>query len=181
MRGEGYILLPLFLNIKMKFKYITILILVLTVFISCGKKKESKKEYIRPASMYYSKQDTIDINSLVDQYLVYFKEKNLEAAADMLYFVRHDSILPLDEARRQRFMNLYKLFPVYDAKQKSFILNSDRNNMVRVVFQVSKDGDMDNEQGTMHFTLNPVVKDGKWYLTLFDPDAEGVEDVYKAR
>ncbi len=168
----------------MKFKYFTILVLVLTLLVSCGKNKKNDQnynEYIRPASMYYSKQDTIDINNLVGQYLTYFKEKNLEAAADMLYFVRHDSILPLDEVRRQKFINAYKLFPVYDAQQKSFILNSDRNNNIRIVFQVYKDGDIDSEQGTMHFSLNPVVKDGKWFLTLFDPDAEGVEDIYKSR
>ena len=37
------------------------------------------------------------------------------------------------------------------------------------------------EQGVMSFSLNPVVKDGKWYLTLYDKDAEGVEDIYKER
>lgn len=169
----------------MKIKYITIIVLVLTVFISCGKQKKENdgriSEYIRPASMYYSKQDTADIRNLVNQYLSYFKAKDLEAAADMLYFVRHDSILPLDQERRSRFINLYKMFPVYDAKEKSFDLMSDRNNQIKIMFQIQKDGDLMKEQGVMSFSLNPVVKDGKWYLTLYDKDAEGVEDIYKER
>jgi hypothetical protein len=28
-------------------------------------------------------------------------------------------------------------------------------------------------------TMNPVIKNGKWYLTIRDNRAEGVEDVYK--
>ena len=162
----------------MKIKYITIIVLVLAIFISCGKKKESKREYIRPASMIYTKQDTADIRNLINQYLSYFKAKDLEAAADMLYFVRHDSILPLDQVRRDKFINLYKMFPVYDAKEKSFDLMSDRNNKVKIMFQIQKDGNLMKEQGVMSLSLNPVVKDGKWYLTLYDKDAEGVEEVY---
>lgn len=164
----------------MKIKYITIIVLVLSIFISCGKKKEERPhDYLRPASMYYSKQDTTDIYNLVDQYVSYFSAKDLEAAADMLYFVRHDSILPLDETRRAKFIKMYTVLPIYGVKSKGIILNSDRNNEARLTIQVAKNGDLDAEQGVMKFCLNPVVKDGKWYLTLRDMDAEGVEDVYK--
>ncbi len=167
----------------MKFKYVTIIVLVLAVFISCGKKKKEFKteEYLRPASMIYTKQDTTDILNLIDQYVSYFSERDIEAAADMLYFVRHDSILPLDEARRASFVKMYTLIPIYGAKSKGIILHSDRNNEAPITIQVSKNGDLDKDQGIMKFCLNPVVKDGKWYLTLRDMDAEGVEDPYKVR
>ena len=38
---------------------------------------------------------------------------------------------------------------------------------------------LEKEIGVTTLTLNPVVKDGKWYLTIRDKHAEGVKDVYK--
>ena len=168
----------------MNFKYFTIFVLVLTLLVSCGKNKKKEhdyNEYIRPASMYYSKQDTIDINNLVDEYLAHITNKEFEAAADMLYKFQSDSVAPLNEEARAKFLSLYKKLPVYAAKTKSFILNSDRNNQVCYLIQIAKGGDIEKEQGVMKLSLNPVVVDGKWYLTLLDSDAEGVEDVYKVR
>lgn len=168
----------------MKFKYFTIFVLVLTLLVSCGKNKKKEhdfNEYIRPASMYYSKQDTTDINNLVDEYLDHITNKEFEAAADMLYKFQSDSVAPLDDSARAKFLSLYQKLPIYGAKKKSFILNSDRNNQVRYLIQITKGGDLQTEQGVMKLSLNPVVVDGKWYLTLLDSDAEGVEDVYKVR
>ena len=38
---------------------------------------------------------------------------------------------------------------------------------------------MENNIGVTHFSLNPVLKDGTWYLTVRDKDAEGVENYYE--
>jgi hypothetical protein len=37
---------------------------------------------------------------------------------------------------------------------------------------------LDKGIGVTTISLNPVTKKGKWYLTLLDKNAEGVEDVY---
>ena len=62
---------------------------------------------------------------------------------------------------------------------KSFILHSDKNNEVAFYVQMVPNGDLEKEIGVTTLTLNPVVKDGKWYLTIRDKHAEGVKDVYK--
>lgn len=68
--------------------------------------------------------------------------------------------------------------PIYAAKTNSFVLRSDKNNQVDVLIQITKDGDIDKGIGISKMSLNPVVKNGKWYLTLLDKNAEGVIDVY---
>ena len=166
----------------MKFKYLFVFVIIITVLVSCGKKKDNRPiDILRPASMYYTKQDTIDINNLVNEYLAHITNKEFEAAADMLYKFQSDSVAPLNDEARAKFLSLYKKLPIYAAKTKSFILNSDRNNQVCYLIQIAKGGDIEKEQGVMKLSLNPVVVDGKWYLTLLDSDAEGVEDVYKVR
>ncbi len=162
----------------MNIKYIFVIGLVFTLLVSCGKDKAKKhdiNEYVRPASMVYSKQDTIDITNLVDQYIGYINAKNYEAAADMLYEFHTDSILPLNNEKRLRYLKLYNKLPNYGSRLKNIWLNSDRNNQVRYLLQVSKSGDLQKEVGVMILSLNPVLFDGKWYLTLLDSDAEGVE------
>jgi len=64
---------------------------------------------------------------------------------------------------------------------KSLVLRSDKNNEVKLTVQIVSSGDLDKEIGVTHLSLNPVVKDGKWYLTLLDKNAEGVEEIYEKR
>lgn len=176
-----------FLTIKrknMKFKYFRIaafLCIVLTVF-SCGKKEKKTpalgSEYLRPATMQYSKQDTAEINQIVNQYVELLGSRNFEDAANMLYTVRNDSIIPFDEETKKGFCKAYSQFPIYAVKVTSLVLRSDKNNQVDVSMQITQDGDISTNKGVTTMSLNPVVKNGKWYLTLLSKNAEGVQDVY---
>ena len=62
---------------------------------------------------------------------------------------------------------------------KSFILHSDKNNEVAFSVLMVPNGDLEKGIGVTTLTMNPVIKNGKWYLTIRDNRAEGVEDVYK--
>ena len=148
--------------------------------VSCksDKKPDLKSEYIRPASMNYSKQDTLEINSLVASYVETFNKKDFVAASNMLYKVRNDSIFPLSESERTQYINAYSHFPTYGCKVKSFLLRSDKNNEVKLLVQIISSGSLEKEEGVTSVSLNPVCIKGKWYLTLLDKNAEGVEDVY---
>ena len=68
--------------------------------------------------------------------------------------------------------------PIYAAKTNSFVLRSDKNNQVDVLIQIVKNGNLEKGIGVSKMSLNPVVKNGKWYLTLLDENAEGVQNVY---
>ncbi|MFQ7113402.1 hypothetical protein [Hallella bergensis] len=166
----------------MKLKVFTICMLCMTVtFVGCksDKKKDPlRSEYLRPASIDYSGKDSSEIKALVDNYVENFKNKNFQATASMLYTMRNDSILPLSEQDKQKYIDAYSQMPVYDCAVKGIILRSDKNNEVQVSVQISPNGSIDEEKGVTTFCLNPVLKDGKWYLTLLDEYAEGVESVY---
>ena len=166
----------------MKLKVFTICMLCMTVtFVGCksDKKKDPlRSEYLRPASIDYSGKDSSEIKALVDNYVENFKNKNFQATANMLYTLRNDSILPLSEQDKQKYIDAFSQMPVYDCAVKGIILRSDKNNEVQVSVQISPNGSIDEEKGVTTFCLNPVLKDGKWYLTLLDEYADGVESVY---
>ena len=150
-------------------------------FVGCksDKKKDPlRSEYLRPASIDYSGKDSSEIKALVDNYVENFKNKNFQATASMLYRLRNDSILPLSEQDKQKYIDAYSQMPIYDCAVKGIILRSDKNNEVQVSVQISPNGSIDEEKGVTTFCLNPVLKDGKWYLTLLDEYADGVESVY---
>ena len=166
----------------MKLKIFTICMLCMTLtFVGCksDKKKDPlRSEYLRPASMDYSGKDSSEIKTLVDNYVENFKNKNFRVTASMLYTLRNDSILPLSEEMKQKYIDAYSRMPIYDCAVKGIILRSDKNNEVQVSVQIIPNGSIDEEKGVTTFCLNPVLKDGKWYLTLLDEYADGVESVY---
>lgn len=170
----------------MKIKhFILIISVVLFFFVSCKsetKERDTRRsEYIRPASIDYSSQDSLEIKQLVNSYIERFNNRDFKATSEMLYKVRNDSIFPLDEKEKKAYVDAYNHMNTYGCKEKSFVLRSDKNNEVKLVVQIVSSGDLDKEIGVTHLSLNPVLKDGKWYLTLLDTNAEGVENVYERK
>ena len=99
---------------------------------SSGKKKEMTiaEQYLRPASMNYSGKDSSEIKTLVENYVSALKSKNIEAAANMLYFVRNDSIFPITENDRKGLTALYSSMPILDCKATTLILRSEDSSEI---------------------------------------------------
>ena len=62
----------------------------------------------------------------------------------------------------------------YGCEQKELELYSDRDNQLRIALKIVESGNFETGEGTTNLFLNPVQKDGQWYLTLLDTHAEGV-------
>ena len=105
-------------------------------------------EYLRPASIEYSKMDTAKINELIDNYINCYKNNDLEAASRMLYKIKNDSIFPLSENERKQYMEALSQFRIYDAKATGFILRSDKNNEMTITLQIIPSPQGDIEKGT---------------------------------
>ena len=167
---------------KTSFLFLALCAMLFMASCTSGDKKkvrdDRRSEYLRPASMYYSHEDTANIQSLVGQYVELFKNKEFDAASQMLYKVRNDSVFPLEEAERKGFVRAMSSLQVYDARQHTLLLRSDRNNEVKLMVQIRPDGSLDEERGIIMFALNPVLYEGQWYLTLLDKHAEGVQEIY---
>lgn len=162
---------------------IVIAILALCLVVSCKNKKvvdpNRQSEFIRPATMNYSHEDTMRINQLMEDYVAGFAAKDYDRTANMLYKVVNDSVFPLSDKEKANYKKAMSQIPNYGCKMKSFILHSDKNNEVAFSVLMVPNGDLEKGIGVTTLTMNPVIKNGKWYLTIRDNRAEGVEDVYK--
>lgn len=155
------------------------------LLLSCGDKAQKKEpnthkalDYIRPASMVYSHNDTAEIRSLIQEYIENFKQRDFAACADMLYTVEKGEVIPLSADEKKKYVKGMSSLPVYDMRESSFVLQSDVNNRVELTVQIIQNGDMYKKIGTTSQFLNPVYKENRWFLTLLDQYAEGVKDEY---
>lgn len=165
-----------------------IIALSAVLFVSCSSERKkhstgitSPEDYLRPATMQYTSNDSAAINALVEQYIECIKSKDFNGCAEMLYKVKDDEIEPLSKHEKDQLVSSLRSFPIYDLRQSTFILRSDKNNEIELTLQIIADGDLYKKIGTTTQSLNPVYKDNTWYLTLLDKHAEGVENVYEVK
>ncbi len=158
----------------MKYLYHIFVGVVLLSFVACGGKKNQEAEETGLPVFHFEQKDSDQIRLLAKDYVDRFNSGDLQGAADMLFFVRNDSVLPMSAKQRQGFLEAMKQFTQYGCEQKELKLYSDRDNELRVAVKMAEDGDFETGAGTTNLFLNPVLKDGKWYLTLRDQYAEGV-------
>ena len=149
--------------------------LVVTTIVACDFKKtnQESEESDRPVFVF-TDEDSIAVSALADQYVNYLNAGSFEAAADMLYQVHNDSVVPLGGEERTGYIKAMSSLPSRGFQKKEITLNTDLDNRVRIVMLLTENGDLDNEKDIMNFYLNPVKKNDKWYLTIFDVYAEGV-------
>lgn len=156
-------------------KIVLILAIVISSTFSCKEKKAEKKEYLRPASMVFSKQDSTDINKLVSTFVDNINNHDLNAASSALYEVKDGKAEYLPLEKRKSFEQFIAKLPYRKCKQEAFTLRGAKDNKIRIALLITPDGDIDKQKGVINIVLNPVNIDNKWYLTLRDENAEGVE------
>lgn len=183
LRGRHSNAFPYSISVGMRnIKYILFTFVSLSILFACGnkgKKLQSADELLKPSTMDYTKQDTSEINYLVNTYVSYFGKGDLDGCANLLYKFHNGGVQPLTPDERSDFKKAFSVFHFYGSKVQRMILRSDRNNQVDITLQIMKDGSIEDNKGVTTLSLNPVVVNGKWYLTLLDKDAEGVVDVYQ--
>ena len=162
-------------------KFYLPLFLMALIVASCGgnKKQETSPEVMLvPPHLEFTASDTSAIRTLAEEYIAAFKEKDYEYAASMLRALHNDSIVELSDAERQQFLKTMRQLPNYGVKLKGFSLYTETNNRLIYLLQVVSSGHLDTEEGIMRMYLNPVRRDGQWYLTIFDPEAEGTREIF---
>ena len=147
--------------------------LVVLALASCNKKEQVLNDKGYPV-FEFSQQDSTAIMELANDYLARVNNNDFESAAQLLYTVHNDSVFPLTDEQRQGYLGAMKALPVSGFALKELKLYSDRDNELRYAMQIGENGNLETEEGTTNFLLNPVEVDGKWYLTLRSEYAEGV-------
>lgn len=150
--------------------------LALLMLVGCDNKKqqpETADESQMPV-FEFSSSDSLIISQLADEYLAAFSVGDFNSASNMLYTVRGDSVFPLTDEERASYIDAMSHLPQHGCQKKEVILNTDRDNRVRIALLMNPEGSLEEEIGTINYYLNPIKVEGQWYLTAFDPYAEGV-------
>ena len=155
------------------------------VLAGCSSKEEKQRvirnaeDYLLPAAMQYTANDTLKINELVSLFTEGLKNQDFASCANLLYKVTDGEMVAFTDVDKKQYVQAMSSFrKIYDVRTTGFILRSDKNNNVKLTLQILENGSIPEGRGTINVSLNPVYKDGEWYLTLLDKNAEGVKDVY---
>lgn len=153
--------------------------LLFTACAGCSEDKSKRPSVaLHAPSLDFSAQDSMTVKTLANDYLAAFAAKDYETAADMLYKLENDSIRELNASERKSYLNTMGQLPNYGCKLKGLALYTTNNNRLVYMMQVTSTGNLETEEGVMKFYLNPVLKDGQWYLTLLDMEQEGTKKLF---
>lgn len=155
------------------------LIIIVSVFaltVSCSKKertlKDIQQDVLIPSTMVTTKADTTEVTNLVNMFIGKMRDKDVDGAMGMLYYLDKDTIrsLPEDLAKRERaVLNTFKGLE-YDLDRIVFNKETDSEAKINITLFKKKQGDTrPNEVGMI---IKPVRRDGTWYLTLSDTDSD---------
>lgn len=168
----------------MKRIIIPVLLLLAVVLVSScsscsdNKKKTNTNPYLPESELKTDAEDTLAINELLDHYMGLLAENRVEDAVNMLNRVKDGEVVPLEAKEANGFKSAFSKLHIYGVKKKGFLLRSAKNNDITILLQIVPSGDLDKEIGVTAQHINPVFKEGQWYLTLLDLNAEGVYDVF---
>lgn len=141
---------------------------------SCHKKsprenlKELQEKYVRQPEMFLDESDTNEVKQLVDYYLECLRNKQVDKAMSMLYFLHGDSIkqLPAKMAEEQKISLSRFAGYDYEVEYLKFLKETDSEVKYNVILFKKKPGD--TRPNKIGFMIKPVRRGGHWYLTLAD-------------
>lgn len=135
--------------------------------------QEQEEEYFQKPRMSLTQADTTEVLAQVERYLSLLQDKDYDDALGMLYFLNKDSIQALSAAMVEQYKEVYPRYHGirYEIERMTFLNEKDNEVVYTVTFFDLKPGDkvLPNKKS---FTLKPVRRDGKWYLTLADTQSD---------
>ena len=156
--------------------------LLLTGCSGCSNEEQNMTvvtaEELLPPHLDFSSDDSVAVQQLANNYLEAFSAKDYESAADMLFKYENDSVRTLTSKERSSYLKTMRQLPNFGSKFKGMMLRNETNNRIIYTMLVNPNGNLDTDEGVMKFYLNPVMKNGEWFLTLLDMEQEGTEDIY---
>lgn len=157
-----------------KFYYFFItLFLSYFAFISCTNNSEKNDQQSSHEAFVssLSSADTTEVINLCQDFFSKLAGNAKEEALAMLS-LSNDSgeVLPMTEEKLQSLNRQFTLFPVLDQHLVDFKFGNASDNLMRykVVFAKDEDG----KEECINFGLNPIRKDGKWFLTVRNASAQ---------
>ncbi len=154
-------------------KFVFCLAAVCLLLVSCSKERKKTGNNFG-AEIEFVKEDTLQINSLVTEFMDLMNNKRIADAADMLYIVKDGKPVAYTDKQKKGFVTAYTLLPVKSCKLLSYELINEFNNEAKLQIELDIPSE-DKAPKMSKIFLNPIMVDDVWYLTTLDPNAEGVD------
>ena len=156
-----------------KFFYLfSITVIASSILSSCSKKSEDKvatahDEFVSSLSS----ADTTEVLNLCQDFFAKLAAGDKEAALAMLSLSTDSGeVVAMTDEKLQSLNRQFTLFPVLDQHLVDFKFGDAADNLMR--FKVVFAKDETGKEEAINFGLNPIRKDGKWYLTVRNASAQ---------
>lgn len=140
--------------------------------VACKGKKGREHSYLRPATMQFSPSDTTAIRSQVQQFVDYLNKGDLSNASAMLYVRYYDEVREMELEKRQEFEQFLASIPFRHVSTTGFRLMGKNDNYVSMRLELAEAPEAGEQAPGFTLVLDPILFDGKWYLTLKDEVSE---------
>lgn len=163
---------PTFVKTDMKILRIIAVAFIATMVWSCSQKANKTTEELASTrvdtSMSRTTEDTLELTSLVDEYLMCIKERKYDVAASMIS-VYNDKTNTL-EAPTDSIVNMLKAqyinFPVLSYRIDEMNLYSETDTEVRYTVTMFECNEREQMPNTIRFMLFPKRINGAWALCI---------------
>ena len=160
-----------------RYSYFFLYILLLVALAACrGGQKESKlgddTPIIEEPSIEINDADRKTVDDSLTVFLNYMRNHQFEKAVDMLWVWDGEFVSRLsgDAARKQ--LSIYRQLQGVDYQLESVMFNTETDNVAKYRVVLFEKAEGDNAPNSVYFGLNPIRREGRWYLTVSDSFAE---------
>ena len=150
-----------------KILYFVILSFVgISVLTSCSKKQEKAEPSAHDqfvASL--TTADTTEVLNMCQDFFTKLSQGDKEGAIAMLSLSTDSGeVIAMTEEKIQQLTRQFTMFPVLDNHLVEYTFGEAADNLMK--FKVVFAKDEQGKEDAINFGLNPIRKDGKWYLTV---------------
>ena len=149
-----------------------LMVLALCMVSSCGKKKKTledyREEYLTKPAISLTQSDSMEVRSLVDNYLQLLRDNQFEDAVDMLYYMNGSKIIPMPDELKRTQLSMIKRFRGVKYELQRIVYSQEYDNIACYVVTLFEKKEGDPRPNTAQFFLKPVRIEGRWYLTMAD-------------
>lgn len=154
------------------FRVLAFAAIALPIAFLCSCKDQQKAPDIMVnigPTMTLDSQDTIIVNQLSTEFIEHLKNLEYGDAIAMLYYLDPDSaLIPLPRQLAIRQEQIFRTFPVLEYKFESIRFRTESDCQVKFVITFHKKSGADDKDYVTSLFLQPVRREGQWYLTVRD-------------
>jgi hypothetical protein len=160
---------------KLTIHFLLLALLFMATACQNGQKPQEAQEQTEDTGamrIEVSEADRQAVNDSLAVFLGLMREHQFDKAVAMLWVWDGEFVSRLSpEAARKQAM-IYRQLPGIDYKLESVMFNSETDNTAKYCVVLFEKEEGDNSPNTIFFGLNPIRREGKWYLTVSDAFAE---------